>query len=48
MWIVPTLLRVNAYKCSACKRPVGLMVDAKGEPEMFKCPNTGRVASATK
>ncbi|QSM01195.1 hypothetical protein SEA_NANOSMITE_103 [Mycobacterium phage Nanosmite] len=41
---MPTLLRVTMYKCSECRRPVGRMVDRHGNPELFKCPNTGRVA----
>lgn len=32
------------YKCSACGRAIGAMLDKKGKPELFKCPNTGRVA----
>lgn len=34
------------YKCSECFRPVGAMLDAKGKPELFKCPHSGRVAQA--
>lgn len=32
------------YKCSDCSRPIGAFFDAKGRPELFKCPHTGRVA----
>lgn len=33
------------YQCSECGKPVGLMADKTGAPQMFLCPNTGRVAS---
>ena len=32
------------YTCSECHRPVGLMADMEGNPVMYKCPRTGRVA----
>jgi hypothetical protein len=32
------------YQCSECLRPIGLMVDEKGKPEIFLCPHTGRPA----
>lgn len=34
------------FRCSECRKPIGLMVDPKGKPELFKCPHSGRVASA--
>lgn len=32
------------YFCSECHKPIGLMADKRGKPELFKCPHTGRVA----
>lgn len=32
------------YRCSECNRPIGLMADANGNPVMYKCPRTGRIA----
>jgi len=32
------------YNCSECGKPIGLMADKKGVPQIFLCPNTGRVA----
>lgn len=31
------------FRCSECRKPIGLMVDPKGRPELFKCPRSGRV-----
>lgn len=33
------------YQCSECSRPMGVMLDMKGRPELFKCPYSGRGAS---
>lgn len=33
----------NQYWCSACGKPVGLMLDLQGYPRQFHCPNSGRV-----
>lgn len=32
------------YKCSECRRPVGVMLGRDGRPELFKCHVTGRAA----
>jgi hypothetical protein len=32
------------YNCSECGKPIGLMADKNGRPEMFLCPHTGRIA----
>ena len=32
------------YKCSTCFKPMGVMLDRKGKPELFKCPYSGRVS----
>lgn len=34
------------YRCSVCHKPVGPMLDKKGQPEPFRCPHAGRVATA--
>jgi DNA-directed RNA polymerase subunit RPC12/RpoP len=34
------------YRCSACHKPVGPMLDKKGQPEPFRCPHSGRIAEA--
>lgn len=33
------------YQCSECVRPVGSLLDANGQPELFLCPRTNRVAT---
>lgn len=32
------------YTCPHCHRPIGLMADADGDPQLFKCPYTNRIA----
>jgi DNA-directed RNA polymerase subunit RPC12/RpoP len=32
------------YHCSACGRQIGIMLDKKGKPELFRCPITKRIA----
>lgn len=34
------------YTCPHCAKSIGLMLNGKGEPQMYKCPNTGLVADA--
>ena len=34
------------YKCSGCGREIGAMLDRNGQPEMFKCVRSGRIAKA--
>ncbi|QGJ90116.1 hypothetical protein HWC80_gp096 [Mycobacterium phage Indlulamithi] len=32
------------YRCSSCNRHIGAMFDEKGQPELFKCPHSGRIS----
>lgn len=34
------------YQCSECRKPIGRMADMNNKPILFKCPYSGRVASA--
>lgn len=33
------------YRCSECHKPIGAMLDNHGQPQLFKCHNSGRVAN---
>lgn len=33
----------HKYWCSACGKPIGVMLDLQGYPKNFFCPNSGRV-----
>lgn len=32
------------FRCSSCSRPIGAFFDAKGRPELFKCPHSGAIS----
>jgi hypothetical protein len=32
------------YNCDCCGKPIGLMADKNGRPEIFLCPTTGGAA----
>ena len=33
----------HKYWCSACGKPIGVMLDLQGYPKSFFCPNSGQV-----
>lgn len=37
---------MNRYRCSSCRRDVGRIVDAKGNPTSFLCPHSRQIAHA--
>jgi hypothetical protein len=36
--------KLEGYRCSECNRLIGLMADKNGSAQIFRCPNTGRLA----